>query len=131
MSEEDPVVIVAAKRTAIGNLGGGLASVPAHELGKIVIQGALDDAGISADEVDEVIMGQVLTAGSGQNPARQSAIAAGIPSDRTAFTINQVCGSGLRTIALGMQSILNGDSDIVVAGGQEKYEPLSALHRHS
>ncbi|MCK5284217.1 MAG: acetyl-CoA C-acetyltransferase [Alphaproteobacteria bacterium] len=119
MNVEDPVVIVAAKRTAVGNLGGVLSSVPAHELGRIVIQGVLEDAGIKPDEVDEVIMGQVLTAGVGQNPARQSAIAAGIPNDRISTTVNQVCGSGLRTVALGMQSILNGDADIIVAGGQE------------
>ena len=119
MSTDDPIVIVAAKRTAIGNLGGGLSSVPAHILGKTVIQAVLSETGIAADDVDEVIMGQVLTAGVGQNPARQSAIAAGIPQEKTAYTINQVCGSGLRTVALGMQSILAGDANIVVAGGQE------------
>ncbi|MGQ0527065.1 MAG: acetyl-CoA C-acetyltransferase [Alphaproteobacteria bacterium] len=116
---EDPVVIVSAKRTAIGNLGGALSSMPAHELGKIVIQGALADAGIKPDEVDEVIMGQVLTANAGQNPARQASLGAGIPKEVPAMTINQVCGSGLRAVALGMQAILNGDASIVVAGGQE------------
>lgn len=116
---EDTIVIVAAKRTAIGTLGGGLSSLPAHELGSIAITAALSDAGLNADDVDEVIMGQVLTAGAGQNPARQAAIAAGIPQERTAYTINQVCGSGLRTVALGMQAILSGDADIIVAGGQE------------
>ncbi|HBR69289.1 MAG TPA: acetyl-CoA C-acetyltransferase [Rhodospirillaceae bacterium] len=115
----DPIVIAAAKRTAIGNLGGGLSALNAHELGKIAIESVLLDAGIAANDVDEVIMGQVLTAGAGQNPARQAAIAAGIAREKTAFTINQVCGSGLRTLALGMQSILSGDSNIVVAGGQE------------
>lgn len=115
----DPIVIAAAKRTAIGNLGGGLSSISAHELGKIAIQSVLEDAGVAANDIDEVIMGQVLTAGVGQNPARQAAIAAGISKEKTAFTINQVCGSGLRTLALGMQSILSGDSNIVVAGGQE------------
>ncbi len=116
---DDPVVIVSAKRTAIGNLGGALSTVPAHELGAIAIKAALDEAGVKADEVDDVLMGQVLTAGIGQNPARQAAIAAGIPQERAAMTINQVCGSGLRSVALGMQSIMNGDSAIVVAGGQE------------
>lgn len=115
----DPIVIVAAKRTAIGNLGGGLSSLPAHELGKTVIQAVLQDSGVKADEVDEVIMGQILTAAQGQNPARQAAVAAGIPHEKTALTINQVCGSGLRSIAMGAQTILLGDADIVVAGGQE------------
>ena len=119
MSTDDPIVIVSAKRTAIGNLGGALSSLPAHELGRVAVQAALEDCSVKPDEVDELIMGQVLSAGTGQNPARQTAIAAGIPEDRTAFTINQVCGSGLRTVALGMQSILAGDSNIVVAGGQE------------
>jgi acetyl-CoA C-acetyltransferase len=91
----------------------------AHELGKIAIEAALSDAGIAAKDIAEVYMGQVLTAGVGQNPARQAAIAAGIPQEATALTINQVCGSGLRSIALGMQSILMGDANIVVAGGQE------------
>lgn len=115
----DPIVIVAAKRTAIGNLGGCLSSLSAHELGKTVIQAVLQDSGVKAGEVDEVLMGQVLTAAQGQNPARQAAVAAGIPHEKTAMTINQVCGSGLRTVALGMQSILQGDATIVVAGGQE------------
>ena len=119
MSTDDPVIIVAAKRTAIGNLGGGLSRLPAHELGSIVVAQILQDTGVKPDEIDDVIMGQVLTAGAGQNPARQTAIAAGIPAEKAAYTINQVCGSGLRTVALGMQSILCGDADIVVAGGQE------------
>lgn len=119
MNSDDPVVIVSAKRTPIGNFNGGLSGISAHDLGARVIRAVLADAGVKAEEVDEVLMGQVLTAGVGQNPARQAAIAAGIPQERTAMTINQVCGSGLRSVALGMQSILNGDTDIVVAGGQE------------
>lgn len=118
-SETDPVVIVAAKRTAIGNFGGGLSSVPAHELGAKVITAVLEQSGVDAADVDEVILGQVLTAATGQNPARQAAIAAGVPQEKSAYTINQVCGSGLRTVALGAQAILNGDADVIVAGGQE------------
>jgi len=113
------VVIVGAARTAVGNFSGSLASVPAHELGATVIKAALERAGVDAADVQEVFMGQVLTGGSGQNPARQAAIAAGCPEESTAMTINQVCGSGLRSVAMGMQSILMGDADIVVAGGQE------------
>lgn len=119
MTDIDPIVIVAAKRTAIGNLGGGLAKLQGHELGARVIEAVLEQSGVDAGDVDEVILGQVLTAGVGQNPARQAAIAAGIPHEKTAYTINQVCGSGLRTIALGAQAILCGDADIVIAGGQE------------
>jgi acetyl-CoA C-acetyltransferase len=113
------VVIVSAARTPIGAFNGGLATLPAHELGKIAIVEALKRAKVEAGEVSEVVLGQVLTAGTGQNPARQAAIAAGIPNEKTAYVINQVCGSGLRTVALGYQAIRNGDSDIVVAGGQE------------
>ena len=116
---EDSVVIVAAKRTAIGTLGGGLSSVPASDLGARVIEAVLADAKLDGSDVDEVLMGQVLTAGCGQNPARQAAIKAGISKEATAMTVNQVCGSGLRTIAMGMQAILSGDANIVVAGGQE------------
>ena len=119
MSDQDPIVIVSAKRTAIGSLGGGLSTLRAHELGRDVIKAVLDDAKVSANDIDDVIMGQVLTAGCGQNPARQASVEAGIPESKTALTINQVCGSGLRTIAMGMQSILAGDSQIIVAGGQE------------
>ncbi len=115
----DPVVIVAAKRTAIGTFGGTISGVPAAVLGQHVIEAVLSNAGIKAEDVDEVLMGQVLAAGVGQNPARQAAIHAGIPKEKTAMTVNQVCGSGLRTVALGMQAILAGDADIVVAGGQE------------
>ncbi|MCF8495307.1 MAG: acetyl-CoA C-acetyltransferase [Alphaproteobacteria bacterium] len=119
MTTSDPVVIVSAKRTAIGTLGGGLSTLPAHELGKTVIQAVLTDSGVKPEEVDDVLLGQVLTSLSGQNPARQSAMAAGIPKEKTALTINQVCGSGLRAVAMGMQSILCGDASIIVAGGQE------------
>ena len=118
MKDED-IVIVGAARTPVGSFNGSLSSLPAHQLGEVVIRAALLRAGVKADEVDEVIMGQVLTAGQGQNPARQAAVAAGIPADKTAFGVNQVCGSGLRAIALGAQQIATGDADIVVAGGQE------------
>ncbi|GLT01185.1 acetyl-CoA acetyltransferase [Sphingobium jiangsuense] len=113
------IVITAAKRTAVGSFLGSYAATPAHELGRIAIEAALAQSGLSAEEVDEVILGQVLTAAQGQNPARQAAIKAGIPADRTALTINQVCGSGLRSVALAAQAIANGDSTIVIAGGQE------------
>ena len=113
------VVIVAAARTPIGAFNGALSSLPAHELGKVAIVEALKRAKVDAKEVSEVILGHVLTAGMGQNPARQAAVAAGIPVESTAYVINQVCGSGLRTVALGYQAIRNGDSEIVVAGGQE------------
>ena len=113
------VVIVSAARTAIGAFNGSLSSLPAHTLGEIAIREALSRGKVDAAEVSELIFGQVLTAGTGQNPARQAAIAAGIPKEATAYVINQVCGSGLRTVALGYQAIRNGDSAIVVAGGQE------------
>jgi acetyl-CoA C-acetyltransferase len=113
------IVIVAAARTPIGAFNGGLSSLPAHRLGEIAIREALQRAQVDAAEVSEVVFGQVLTAGAGQNPARQAAVAAGIPMERTAYVINQVCGSGLRTVALGFQAIHMGDADIVVAGGQE------------
>jgi len=118
MSEET-VVIVAAKRTAIGTFLGTLSPLSAVDLGKAVIEDVLKATGVAANDIDEVLMGQVLTAGCGQNPARQTAIAAGIPAEKTAMTINQVCGSGLRTVALGLQAIKNGDANIVLAGGQE------------
>ncbi|WP_349929786.1 acetyl-CoA C-acetyltransferase (plasmid) [Acinetobacter sp. A1-4-2] len=113
------VVIVAAKRTAIGSFLGGLASVSAPQLGKVVIAAVLDAAGIKPEQVDQVIMGNVLTAGVGQNPARQAAIAAGIPVSVPASTLNVVCGSGLRAVHLATQAIATGEADIVVAGGQE------------
>jgi acetyl-CoA C-acetyltransferase len=113
------VVIVAAARTPVGSFLGAFASVPAQKLGEVAIRAALERAGISGDEVSEVILGQVLTAAQGQNPARQAAIAAGIAIGAPAWGINQVCGSGLRAVALGAQAIAQGDSAIVVAGGQE------------
>jgi acetyl-CoA C-acetyltransferase len=113
------IVIVGAARTPVGRFMGALSSVPAHALGALAISAALERAGIAPDQVDDVILGQVLTAGAGQNPARQAAIAAGIPQSATAMGINQVCGSGLRAVALGMQQIVSGDANIVVAGGQE------------
>lgn len=116
---EISVVIVSAKRTAIGSFLGSLSSLSAVDLGKVAVTAALKDAGVSPADVDEVILGQVLTGACGQNPARQTAIGAGIPVDKTAITINQVCGSGLRAVAMGLQSIKNGDANIVVAGGQE------------
>jgi acetyl-CoA C-acetyltransferase len=119
MNSQDPIVIVSARRTAIGSLGGAIGTLAAHELGKAVIDDALKETGIKSDEIDDVILGQVLTAGAGQNPARQTAIHAGIPFEKTALTINQVCGSGLRAVAMGMQAIQSGDSKIVIAGGQE------------
>jgi acetyl-CoA C-acetyltransferase len=113
------VVITSAARTPVGSFNGALASLSAHELGKIAIIEALKRSKVEAGDVTEVILGQILTAGEGQNPARQAAIAAGIPAEKTAYQINQLCGSGLRAVALGFQAIRNGDSDIVVAGGQE------------
>jgi acetyl-CoA C-acetyltransferase len=117
--KEEAIVIVGAARTPVGSFNGALAGVPAHSLGEIAIRAALDRAGVKAADVDEVIMGQVLTAGEGQNPARQAAMAAGVPMESTAWGLNQVCGSGLRAIALGAQQISTGAADIVVAGGQE------------
>lgn len=113
------IVIVSAARTPIGAFSGALSSVPAAELGQIAITEALKRAGVDAADVSEVIMGHVLSAGAGQNTARQAAVNAGVPVESTAYTINQVCGSGLRTVALGSQSIQCGDADIVVAGGME------------
>jgi acetyl-CoA C-acetyltransferase len=113
------IVIASAARTPIGAFNGGLASLPAHKLGEVAIAEALRRADVDPGEVSEVIMGQILTAGEGMNPARQAAIAAGIPQAATAYSVNQVCGSGLRTVALGYQAIRSGDSEIVVAGGHE------------
>jgi acetyl-CoA C-acetyltransferase len=118
MKDED-IVIVGAARTPVGSFNGALSTVAAHKLGEVAIKAALDRAGVKPEEVDEVVMGQVLTAGQGQNPARQAAIAAGIPIEKTALGLNQVCGSGLRAVAFGAQQIAVGDADIVVAGGQE------------
>ena len=113
------IVIVSAARTAVGSFNGAFADVPAHKLGTEAIKAAIGRAKIEAEEVDEVILGQVLQAGQGQNPARQAAIHAGIPDSKTAWSLNQVCGSGLRAVALSMQQIANGDADVIVAGGQE------------
>ncbi|MAS82951.1 MAG: acetyl-CoA C-acyltransferase [Legionellales bacterium] len=115
----DNVVIVAAVRTAIGNFGGSLSDLPAHTLGAIVISDLIKRAGIKPKLVDEVIFGQVLTSGVGQNPARQSAIAGGLPNSVPCMTINKVCGSGLKTVHLAAQAIKCGDADIIIAGGQE------------
>jgi acetyl-CoA C-acetyltransferase len=116
---KDDIVIVSAARTPVGAFSGVFANLPAHELGKVAIKAALERAGIEGAHVSEVIMGQILSAGQGQNPARQASIAAGIPVESPAWGVNQLCGSGLRTVALGYQAILNGDSEVVVAGGQE------------
>jgi acetyl-CoA C-acetyltransferase len=116
---QDDIVIVGAARTPVGAFNGAFGSLPAHELGKAAIKAALERAGVEGRQVSEVILGQILAAGQGQNPARQASIAAGIPVESPAWGVNQLCGSGLRTVALGYQAILNGDSDIVVAGGQE------------
>lgn len=113
------VVIVAATRTAVGSFQGGLASIPAPQLGAIVVRRLLEQTGVAAEQVDEVILGQVLTAGSGQNPARQTAIHAGLPFSTPAFTLNKVCGSGLKALHLAAQAIRCGDADVIIAGGQE------------
>ncbi len=113
------VVITSARRTPVGSFLGSFATVPAHDLGRIALVAALESAGVAPEEVSEVILGQVLTAAQGQNPARQAAMAASIPKEVPAFGVNQVCGSGLRAVALAMQSIKSGDATIVVAGGQE------------
>jgi acetyl-CoA C-acetyltransferase len=118
MSRGD-IVIVGAVRTAVGSFNGAFANTPAHDLAATAIKAALERAKVDPAEVDEVILGQVLAAGQGQNPARQAAMAAGIPQEKTAWGLNQLCGSGLRTVAIGMQQIANGDADIIVAGGQE------------
>ena len=116
---KDDVVIVGAARTAVGSFNGAFAATPAHELGAAVIKAALERSGVEAGRVSEVIMGQILTAAQGQNPARQASIKAGVPTGSPAWIVNMVCGSGLRSVALGYQALMNGDSDIVVAGGQE------------
>jgi len=113
------VVIASAARTAVGSFNGAFGTIPAHELGAAAVKGALERANVSPEEVDEVILGQVLQAGEGQNPARQAAMKAGVPKEATAWSVNQLCGSGLRAVALGMQQIALGDAKIIVAGGQE------------
>ena len=114
-----PVVIVAAKRTAIGKFGGSLAKIAAPDLGAVVLRALLEQTGMAGEAIDEVILGQVLTAGAGQNPARQTVIKAGLPNSVSAMTINKVCGSGLKAVMLGAQAIACGDADIIIAGGQE------------
>jgi acetyl-CoA C-acetyltransferase len=118
-TSDQSVVIVAGARTPVGSFNGSLSSVPGSHLGMVALKAAMERARIEPGEVDEVIMGQILTAGQGQNPARQASISAGIPVESPAWGVNQLCGSGLRAVALGYQAIANGDSDIVVAGGQE------------
>ena len=118
MSQE-AIVIASAARTPVGSFNGAFANTPAHELGAAAIKGALERAKVDAAEVNEVVMGQILTAGEGQNPARQAAMEAGCPQETTAWALNQLCGSGLRAVAIGMQQIMTGDADIIVAGGQE------------
>jgi acetyl-CoA C-acetyltransferase len=113
------IVIASAARTPVGSFNGALSTLPAHELGAIAIRGALERASVAAEEVQEVILGQILTAAQGQNPARQAAMGAGVPKEATAWSLNQLCGSGLRAVAIGMQQIQTGDADIIVAGGQE------------
>jgi acetyl-CoA C-acetyltransferase len=117
MSNE--IVVVGAARTAVGSFNGAFANTPAHELGASAIKALLQRAKIDPADVDEVILGQILTAGEGQNPARQAAMGAGVPQEKTAWSLNQVCGSGLRAVALGMQQIENDDAKVIVAGGQE------------
>jgi acetyl-CoA C-acetyltransferase len=113
------VVIVSAARTPVGSFNGAFGSMQAQELGAIAIKAALERAKVSAEDVDEVILGQILAGGGGQNPARQAAINSGIPQEKTAWGLNQLCGSGLRTVAIGMQQIANGDAKVIVAGGME------------
>jgi len=119
MSASTDIVIVSATRTPVGSFNGSFANIPAHDLGSIVMKAALEQAGVDAADVDEVVFGQVLTAAQGQNTARQAAINAGIPDSATAWTLNQVCGSGLRTVAIAAQQIQTGDATIMMAGGQE------------
>ncbi|KQU72980.1 acetyl-CoA acetyltransferase [Aminobacter sp. DSM 101952] len=119
MSASSSIVVASAARTPVGSFNGAFANTPAHELGAIAVREVLARAGVDPKEVDEVILGQILSAGAGQNPARQAAMAAGVPQEATAWGLNQLCGSGLRTIAIGMQQIAVGDAKIIVAGGQE------------
>ena len=116
---KNEIVITSALRTAVGSLGGSLKNVPGEELGAAVISRTISDQKIKSDQIDEVIIGQVLTGGTGQNPARQAAIKSGIPKEKPAYIVNQVCGSGIRSVASGFQSIKANDSKIVIAGGQE------------
>ena len=118
-SNNKNIVITSAVRTAVGTFKGSLKNMQGHDLGSIVIKGAIEKSKLKMNEIDELIMGQVLTAAAGQDPARQAAIQAGLPIEKPAYIINQVCGSGLRSIAAGYQAIMSNDSNIVVAGGQE------------
>ena len=117
--EKKNIVITSASRTAIGTFRGSLKNMQAHELGSFVAKDVLKKSNLQSDDIDELIMGQVLTGGAGQNPARQAAINIGLPVEKTAYVINQVCGSGLRSVAAGYQAIMSNDSNIVIAGGQE------------
>ncbi|MDX2309005.1 MAG: acetyl-CoA C-acetyltransferase [Hyphomicrobium sp.] len=130
MSQDtDTIVIASAARTPVGSFNGTLGSLPAHELGKVAIKAALERAKVQPGDVSEVILGQVLTAGQGQGPARQASVAAGVPVDAPAWSINQICGSGLRAVCLGMQQIQSGSASIVVAGGQESMsQSMHASH---
>ena len=125
----EDIVIVSAARTPVGSFNGAFATTPGHVLGTVALKAAIERAGLSPEDIDEAIMGQVLTAAQGQNPARQAARAAGIPDSKTAFGINQVCGSGLRAVALAAQQIMSGESKIVIAGGQESMS-LSVHAQH-
>ena len=118
-SKEKNVVITSAVRTAIGSFRGSLKDLQAHDLGSVVIKEAAKKSDLNSKDVDEIIMGQVLTSATGQNPARQAAIQAGFPIEKTAYVINQVCGSGLRAVAAGYQAIKSNDANIVISGGQE------------
>ncbi|HMN37769.1 MAG TPA: acetyl-CoA C-acetyltransferase [Hyphomicrobium sp.] len=127
--DSNTIVIASAARTPVGSFNGSLASLPAHKLGEVAIRAALERAGVAPGDVSEVILGQVLTAGQGQGPARQASIGAGIPVDAPAWSVNQICGSGLRAVALGMQQIATGSANIVVAGGQESMsQSMHAAH---
>jgi acetyl-CoA C-acetyltransferase len=129
MNDDTTIVIASAARTPVGSFNGTLGSVPAHELGKVAIKAALERAGVAPGDVSEVILGQVLTAGQGQNPARQASLGAGIPVDAPAWGMNQICGSGLRAVCLGAQQIQTGQATIVVAGGQESMsQSMHAAH---
>ena len=119
MSYKNSVVITSANRTAVGSLGGSLKKITGDELGSKVISEAIKKSQLKNEDIDEVVMGQVLSGGAGQNPARQAAIKSGIPKEKPAYVVNQVCGSGIRSVAAGYQSIKTGDSKIIIAGGQE------------
>ena len=118
-TSDNAVVIVSAARTPVGSFNGALSPLPASALGTVALKAAMERAGLEGKEIDEVILGQILTAGGGQNPARQASVNAGIPVESPAWGMNQLCGSGLRAVALGMQQIASGDANIIAAGGQE------------